>query len=443
MTPEEYNAQQQALIQRRAIANAMLTQSMTAGKDWGSDHYRHSPWEVVANLGSTYLNKQNLDAADAKVQDATKARQAEIAQAMAQYNSATPDEEVGAESLKNLRAAPADELPAAVTPRSAALRNLGTTALGPDKMAEAAVTQAMTPDKLTEVAPGASLYNPRLGRVTFTAPPKPPEVKEPQPLDELAKLNADFKAGRLSKADYDARRTLMTTRALGAGGTPGQGFDDPEIQDLQAAISASGYSLPAGFRSKEQQLALLKGLKRKYDGLSNDDIAHLIGSNAIDYKATSKATQTAAGIVGKVEVANKELEAFVPIAKDANAAVDRSKFVPWNKLEQLGKKNISDPDLKRLYVATQTILNAYDMLASRGGTDQDKRAHNREILSNADSPEAYDAALDMIVREGQAAGGAARAATKASAYDGTGKDTPKAGAVPDDIAALLKKHGGK
>lgn len=443
MTPEEYNAQQQALIQRRAIANAMLTQSMTAGKDWSSDRFRHSPWEVVANLGSTYLNKQNLDAADAKVQDAAKARQAEIAQAMAQYNSATPDEEVGAESLKNLRAAPADQLPAAVTPRSAALRNLAGTAMGPEAQAQATITQAMTPDKLTEVAPGASLYNSRLGKVTFTAPAKP-DTKDQQPLDELAKLTADLKAGRISQKDFDARRTLMTTRAPGAGGTPGQGFDDPEIQDLQAAISASGYSLPAGFRSKEQQLALLKGLKRKYEGLSNDDIAHLIGSNAIDYKATSKATQTAAGIVGKVEVANKELEAFVPIAKDANAAVDRSKFVPWNKLEQLGKKNISDPDLKRLYVATQTILNAYDMLASRGGTDQDKRAHNREILSNADSPEAYDAALDMIVREGQAAGGAARAATKASAYDGTGKDTPpKAGAIPDDIAALLKKHGGK
>jgi len=220
-----------------------------------------------------------------------------------------------------------------------------------------------------------------------------------------------------------------------SGAKAGSGFDDPKVQDLQAAISAAGFSLPAGFRSKEQQLSLMKGLLRKYDGLAPDDIAHLLSSNAIDYKSVTKATQTAASIVGKVEVANNELQAFVPIARDASALVDRGSFVPWNKLKQMGESNISDPDLKRLYVATQSILNAYDMLAARGGTDQAKREHNRAILSTADSPEAFNAALDMIVTEGQAAGQAARASTKASAYEN--HPAP----VTDD-AALLKKWGG-
>src|SRR6185295_7176521 len=194
------------------------------------------------------------------------------------------------------------------------------------------------------------------------------------------------------------------------------GFDDPQVQALQAAFVAAGYSPPAGFRAKEQQLAMYQGLLKKYDGLSPDDIAHLAASNSIDFKSVGKATQTAASMGGRVEVANNELRGFIPIAKDASANVDRGSFVPFNRLKQAGQASISDPNLKRLFVATQTVLNAYDVLAARGGTDKDKRAENHRILENADSPEAYNAALDMITREGEAAGKATRDAMRAGAF---------------------------
>lgn len=422
----------EAAQRRLAIAQALQQRAMQPNVPVqnGPVASQYSPANALVDLAAALTASYSTGKAEKAYQRAKQAQSEKLGSAMQEMQSATPDAQVGSQALTNLRASPEGELPTAVTSQSQAQGDLAS-AMGGDaqkEIAAALLSRTMAP-KAAEpytLSPGQQ----RRGAKNEIVAELPAKAADPEkPMDELAKLNTDFKAGRLSKADYDARRALMTTRAATGAGV-GHGFDDPDIQDLQAAISASGYSLPAGFRSKEQQLALLKGLKRKYDGLSNDDIAHLIGSNAIDYKATSKATQTAAGIVGKVEVANKELEAFVPIAKDANASVDRSKFVPWNKLEQLGKKNISDPDLKRLYVATQTILNAYDMLASRGGTDQDKRAHNREILSSADSPEAYDAALDMIVQEGQAAGSAARSATKASAYDGTAKDAPAAVKAP-------------
>jgi hypothetical protein len=197
------------------------------------------------------------------------------------------------------------------------------------------------------------------------------------------------------------------TATPAAAPAPADGFGNTKIGDLQASIAAAGYSLPSGFRSKEQQASLLSGLLRKYDGLSPDDIAHLLANNAADYAGVKKATQIAAGIAGKVEFANQELKAFAPIAMDASAAVDRGSFVPMSKLIQVGQKNISDPDLKRLYVATQSILNAYNMLSARGGTDQEVRAHNRQVLMTADSPEAYQAAIEMIIKEGIAAGTAA------------------------------------
>lgn len=274
------------------------------------------------------------------------------------------------------------------------------------------------PEKPIEVAAGASLATRAPGggyQSVFTAP-------KDTSLTPYQQQQLDIERQRL---EIDRNKT----------GAAGGGFNDPAIQDLQAAISASGYSLPAGFRSQAQQLSLLHGLLRKYKGLAPDDIAHLLGSNAIDYKSITKATQTAATVVGKVEVANNELQAFVPIARDASALVDRGNFVPWNQLKQKGEAAISDPNLKRLYVATQSILNAYDMLAARGGTDQAKREHNRAILSSADSPEAYEAALDMIVREGQAAGQAARASTKASAYQDHPATAAPAGATQEITAS--------
>lgn len=420
----------EAAQRRLAIAQALQQRAMQPNVPVqnGSVASQYSPATALVDLASALTASYSTGKAEKAYQRAKQAQSEKLGSAMQEMQTATPDAQVGSQALANLRASPEGELPAVATSQSQAQGDLAS-AMGGDaqkQIAAAILSQSMAPPKAVEpytLSPGQQ----RRGAKNEIVAELPAKVDDPEkPLDELAKLNADFKAGRLSKADYDARRALMTTRATTGAGA-GQGFDDPEIQDLQAAISASGYSLPAGFRSQAQQLALLKGLKRKYAGLSNDDIAHLIGSNAIDYKATTKATQTAAGIVGKVEVANNELQAFVPIARDASANVDRGSFVPWNKLQQMGEASISDPNLKRLYVATQTILNAYDLLASRGGTDQDKRAHNRAMLSSADSPEAYEAALQMIVMEGEAAGKAARASTKASAYEDKPESKPSSG----------------
>lgn len=244
-----------------------------------------------------------------------------------------------------------------------------------------------------------------------TAPPRMTAAQRP-----VAIMGPNGNPQYVSPEDAIGKQPYSRAPAARSAPASDLGFGDPKIQALQASLGAAGFSPPAGFRSKEQQLGFYKGVLTKYNGLTTDDIAHLLASNAIDYKSVGKATQAAASMGGRIEVANNELAGFVPIAKDASAAVDRGSFVPFNRLRQQGQASISDPNLKRMFVATQTVLNAYDVLAARGGTDKDKRAENHRILENADSPEAYNAALDMIVREGQAAGAATRGAMKAGAF---------------------------
>lgn len=62
-----------------------------------------------------------------------------------------------------------------------------------------------------------------------------------KPYDELSKLNADYKAGRMSQSDYNARKVLMTTRAPQA--YPALTAADPGLE--AAAQRIANYEVPA------------------------------------------------------------------------------------------------------------------------------------------------------------------------------------------------------
>lgn len=284
--------------------------------------------------------------------------------------------------------------------------------LGPDKYSAQFVEPFIKPHNLQGTSHGMRFdpqngqYSDAEGRALSDAEVQArmrPEADKP--MDELSKLNADFKAGRIEKKDYEARKLLMTTRASG-----GQTFGTPE-GDLLASLAVQGVSLPAGLRSKEQQHSLLAGLLRKYPELSTDELATKIHSGQISFGAEKKETTTAAALAGRTSVGENELIDFIPKALAANEKVPRGSFMPFNKLVQLGERNISDPDLKELYGRTQAILNAYDIVAARGGTDMEKRQHNRAMLETADSPETYARAAAVIADEAKIAKGAARKST--------------------------------
>lgn len=207
-----------------------------------------------------------------------------------------------------------------------------------------------------------------------------------------------------------------TGGAMGAGAvSKASGSFTPEMGGLMAAMAEKGVSLPTGFRSKEQQAELYQGLLARNPGKSPDEIADGVKTGQIDLGALKKETQTAAAQAGRVQVAANELQQFSPLALQASAAVPRGRFVPLNKLMQTADSSISDPNLKTLKVYTTSLLNAYDQLAARGGTDARKREEAHNLLLTADSPEAYQAAVKAFGVEADAAKRAAVEATKTPA----------------------------
>lgn len=203
----------------------------------------------------------------------------------------------------------------------------------------------------------------------------------------------------------------------------------PEESNLMGALAERGVSLPAGMRSREQQKALYQGILSRNAGKSPDDIADLIKKGQIELGAQKKETQTAAGVAGKVEVAQNEMEEFIPLVREAAAKVPRGNFIPVSRLLQMADTSISDPNLKVLKGRINALMNAYDMLAARGGSDVGKRQEAHALLTSADGPEALNAQLDSFALEGAAAHRAAVKATKVPELSPSA-DAPKSRMLP-------------
>lgn len=248
------------------------------------------------------------------------------------------------------------------------------------------------------------------------------------PLTAAQKETADIQRGTLTEttrhnefeeskpipAGYNGSFVKDETAPGGWKQVAGTASFTPEMGSLMAALNEKGVSLPAGFRSRQQQAATFQALLDRNPDKTPDEIADGIKSGQIQFGAEKKMTQAAAGIAGKVRVAEKEIAEFAPLIRDASTKVDRGKFVPINQLLQTADKSISDPNLKTLKIQINGMLNAYDVLAGRGGTDAEKRAEAHSLLTTAESPEALEAGLKAFEAE---AGAAHRAATAAMALD--------------------------
>jgi hypothetical protein len=87
-------------------------------------------------------------------------------------------------------------------------------------------------------------------------------------------------------------------------------------------------------------------------------------------------------------------------AVDASAKVPRTSFVPLNRIMLAAESNISDPDLKQLKVATNTLVNEYAKATTPvGKPTDDQRHHAYELLRDVDSHPAFVATVNMMRRE--------------------------------------------
>jgi hypothetical protein len=181
-------------------------------------------------------------------------------------------------------------------------------------------------------------------------------------------------------------------------------------------------NLGRGTQGAANIVTLRKAIREEANvrGLKPADVA----AKMAEFNAIMAEERKIGSIAGAVEFANAEIERFDPLVREASAALPRGSFMPFTKLVQIGERNLSDPALRRLYVQINGYLNAYDVLAARGGSDVGKREHNRAMLTTADSPEVLATAMDAVKQEISAARAAGREAKQTVAAELSDRPNP-------------------
>jgi hypothetical protein len=145
--------------------------------------------------------------------------------------------------------------------------------------------------------------------------------------------------------------------------------------------------------------AVLSGLKKNYPGKTDAEIADMVATGQATLAGTKAEKRAEGAQVGKVDIATREIPQFAEQALAASAKIPRGEFKPFNRLRLLADSEFSNPDLKELKSYLNSLSNAYDVAAARGGTDVNKRAEAHAMLDAADSPEVLARAIKVMQKE--------------------------------------------
>lgn len=185
------------------------------------------------------------------------------------------------------------------------------------------------------------------------------------------KMEQDKFALQKSEFSDKQRHEKVVEKNMGSGFTPESG-------SLLAAMSERGVSLPAGMRSKAQQIATLNGLIERNPDKSVDEIADGIKSGQLSFGAA----KTEASVLGRREAAILPVEksiikpgGFLDQAEKAVNDVDLPKLKAAGAFETWGRDQESDPKLTTYRAAIAELRAEYALVLSKGGQVTDAARH--------------------------------------------------------------------
>ena len=239
------------------------------------------------------------------------------------------------------------------------------------------------------------------------------------------KIETVMKNGKPMRVEFNAKgeevRTLgeapPTAATVQVGG--------PNAQSLLGELALRGVNIPARTAG-----AVVAGLKKNYPGKSDAELADMVVTGQATLAGVKAEKRVEGTTVGKTETAIGEISQFAEKALAASAKVPRGEFRRFNKLRLYADTELSNPDLKELKSYLNSLSNAYDVAAARGGTDVNKRAEAHAMLDAADSPETLARAIKVMQDEAAIALNAGQSALRGGQTSTPGPASPTAAPSP-------------
>jgi hypothetical protein len=260
------------------------------------------------------------------------------------------------------QAVPIQELYKAQEP-TAEVRNLKAAGIEPTSPeGRTALTGGVFLPKIEKTYDGRLLrYDPKTGEATDVTPPLPPGTQGSGYLSDEAAMNL---AKRYNMGETDVLQGLGT-------------------RDV-------------GNKNRAKVIEFSQKLQEE-GGLTPEELFN----RRIEFGGKKAAERTGSVQERKMEIATKELEQFLPPAREAIKNVPRSSFLPWNKLLEGYQNATLNPAQAILRSRTQAVINAYAAIIGRGNSTVTVNAQKNanEQLSAAMDQDVYGAVLDTLANE--------------------------------------------
>jgi len=244
----------------------------------------------------------------------------------------------------------------------------------------------------------------------------------------------EFRKGQ-SPDSLAADRRAVADRATG-GAEPSlndQTLDFLAGQALRGDTSVY-QNLGRGAQGAANLVALRTRVAQKAhgQGLSGADLASI----GADYQGQKAGLRTSGNISARVENAIAEADQLAPLAVAAGRDVTRSGLLPFGKAQIMFDTKTNDPALKKFVTANNGLVSAYAGAMARGQkptvSDYD---HAREILSAAQSQDAYEATVQQMQLEMKAASAAPKAVRQHLRNEISGQGSDHGETAPNPAAA--------
>lgn len=205
--------------------------------------------------------------------------------------------------------------------------------------------------------------------------------------------------------DSKAADARWAARGMGGGG--GEASLDADTLDMMADQALRGdrsvfQNIGRGAQGSANLVALRGRItqKAKERGITGADLASITA----DYGGLVAGLRTSANISARVENAISEARELAPLAITAGRDVARAGLLPFGKAQVMFDTQTNDPALKKFAAANVGFVQAYAGAMARGQkpTVHDKE-HAEKLISEATSQKAYEAVMNQLMLEMDAA----------------------------------------
>lgn len=215
---------------------------------------------------------------------------------------------------------------------------------------------------------------------------------------EIARRSKEYEKDGMDKtAAYDQAKTEVMNK--------------PTLTEEEASYMAKQYmqgdksvlqNLGRGVQGQANLIYLRKKVVElaKQEGVSPAELA----TRMTEFSGMMAAQRTLGQRTANVELFNNEAINMMDIAQAKSREVPRTQFPSVNRALLAYERQTGDPNVRAFGAAINTVINTYAKAINGGsaGTVSDKD-HAREILKDADTPEQFDAVMNILKQELQAA----------------------------------------